>query len=87
VGLSGYSGFFHHKNCSPWYSWNIAESGVKKTKIKSTYMTVLYIFIWRYYMLLYTIHIYSYIPILYTLICLSYIHFDDVPIYPYITNK
>ena len=23
------SGFFHHQNWSPWYSWNIAESGVK----------------------------------------------------------
>ena len=29
VVLSGYSGFFHHYNWSPWYSWNITESGVK----------------------------------------------------------
>ena len=29
VVLSGYSGFLHHYKWSPWYSWNIAESGVK----------------------------------------------------------
>jgi hypothetical protein len=29
VVLSGYSGFLHHQNSSPWYSWNIAQSGVK----------------------------------------------------------
>ena len=34
-GFLGYSGFFHHNNWSPWYSWNIAESGVKTPKIKS----------------------------------------------------
>ena len=30
--LSGYFGFFHHYNGSPWYSWNIAENGVKHNK-------------------------------------------------------
>ena len=30
--LFGYSGFFHHKNWSPCYNWNIAESGVKHNK-------------------------------------------------------
>jgi hypothetical protein len=29
VFLSGYSGFLHHLNWSPWYSWNIVESVVK----------------------------------------------------------
>jgi len=28
-----YSGFLHHWNWSPWYSWNIVESGVKTPKI------------------------------------------------------
>ena len=35
VVLSGYSGLFHHRNRSPWYSWNIAESGVKHNKNQS----------------------------------------------------
>ena len=29
---SVYSRFFHHKHWLPWYSWNIAESGVKHNK-------------------------------------------------------
>jgi hypothetical protein len=29
VVFSGYSGFFHQLDWSPWYSWNIFESGVK----------------------------------------------------------
>ena len=33
-GSLGYSGFFHHWNWSPWYSWNIAECGVKTPTIK-----------------------------------------------------
>ena len=38
--LSGYSGFLHLSNWSPWYSWNIDESGVKlqKFKYKCVYM-------------------------------------------------
>jgi hypothetical protein len=28
------SGFLHHYNWSSWYSWNIAESGVKHNKKK-----------------------------------------------------
>ena len=36
VVLSGYSGFLHQLNWSPWYSWNIVESGIKtKNQIKS----------------------------------------------------
>jgi hypothetical protein len=27
--LSEYSGFLHQLNWSPWYNWNIVESGVK----------------------------------------------------------
>jgi len=34
VVFSGYSCFFHHKNWSPWYRWNIAESGIKHTQKK-----------------------------------------------------
>jgi hypothetical protein len=34
VVFSGYSGFLHHLNWSPWYSWNIVESGVKTPKLK-----------------------------------------------------
>jgi hypothetical protein len=34
VVLSKYSGFCHHENWTPWYSWNIAESGAKTPKIK-----------------------------------------------------
>ena len=35
--LSGYSGFFHHYNWSPWHNWNIVENGVKipNNQIKS----------------------------------------------------
>ena len=36
VVLFGYSGFFHHENWSPWYSWMIAERGIKHNKSKST---------------------------------------------------
>jgi len=32
VVLSGYSGFLHHSNWSPWYSCNIAESGIHHQK-------------------------------------------------------
>ena len=32
VVFAGYSGFHHHQNWSPWYSWNIAESDVKHNK-------------------------------------------------------
>jgi hypothetical protein len=38
VVLSGYFGFFQHYIWSPWYSWNIAESGInhqKSNQIKS----------------------------------------------------
>jgi len=34
--LTGYSGFIHHLNWSPWYSWIIAESGVKHQKSTKT---------------------------------------------------
>jgi hypothetical protein len=34
VVLSRYSGFCHHENWTPWYSWNIAESGAKTPKTK-----------------------------------------------------
>ena len=36
VVLSGYSGFFHHQNWSAWYSWNIAESGIKHKKSRNS---------------------------------------------------
>ena len=40
--LSGYSGFFHHYNWSPWYSWTIVESVVKTQKsIKNTQFLLL----------------------------------------------
>ena len=31
------SGFLHHSNWSPWYSWNIVESGVKHQKTPFIY--------------------------------------------------
>ena len=43
VVLSRYSGFFHHQNWSPWYSQNIAESGVKHNKsINQSFLFLLY---------------------------------------------
>jgi hypothetical protein len=32
VVFSRYSGFLHQENWSPWYNWNIVESGVKHHK-------------------------------------------------------
>jgi hypothetical protein len=47
VVLFGYSGFFHHWNWSPCYSWNIAESGVKTPKIKiKSCMSAYYMYFW-----------------------------------------
>ena len=43
---SGYSGFFHHKNWSPWNSWNIAESGVKHNQINQSINNI---FLFRIY--------------------------------------
>jgi hypothetical protein len=38
VVLFGYSGFFHHWNWLPSYSWNIAESGAKQQKLNSNWV-------------------------------------------------
>jgi len=55
VVLSWYSGFFLHYNWSPWYSWNIAESGIKHNKsnqIKSNHLFFKYT-IWLSFIVLY----------------------------------
>jgi hypothetical protein len=47
VVLSGYSGFFHHYNWSPWYSWNIVGSrlaSILHTRLKAYRLSELNLF-------------------------------------------
>ena len=49
VVLSGYSGFFHHYNWSPWYSWNIVGSrlaSILHTRLKAYRLSELNLFLY-----------------------------------------